>query len=207
MNEDFFFYYPSTPAINDAACLSLDPQIVNIGRLASTSYSIPFTSVYFTSFSEEERNLCSFAIAVIRNYVIENLLKEEDLKNLQKTKKVVSAATGTTAASIAKKALQIERMKKKQEKTGTLSSSSQAMATMTSSSAGGGVLSSVEIELLKILYKPYTLLELRSICKYLGIKTPNGNVPSTRLDGLRLVLISVARRITTKDLLLSFPSN
>jgi hypothetical protein len=194
-------FYPSTFAISDVACLDFDERILDIGRLASTSYSIPFSAVYFTSFSEEERRLCSFAVAVIRNYVVENLLKVEDLKTLQTTKKIVSAAVGSSAASIAKKALQIERLKRKREKAGIVSSlKSTAQLQRTSSKQQEG-LSPVEIELLKLIYKPYTLVELREVCKYLGVTTPNGNQPSTRIDALRLSLISVARRLTTRDLI------
>jgi len=193
-------FYPSTFAINDVACLDFDERILDIGRLASTSYSIPFSTVYFTSFSEEERRLCSFAVAVIRNYVVENLLKVEDLQKLQTTKKIVSAAIGSSAASIAKKALQIERLKKKREKAGIVSLKLTPLFQRVTSQHQEG-LSPVEIELLKLVYKPYTLVELREVCKYLGITTPNGNQPSTRIDALRLSLISVARRLTTRDLI------
>lgn len=197
--EDFYNFYPSIRAIDDSACLDFDSKIVDIGRLASTSYSIPFSTVYFTSFSEEERKLCSFAVAVVRNYVVENMINLEELQKIQTTKKVFSAAVGSTAASIAKKALQIEKIKKKAASGGGGSGTATKKSLSDQSSSDG--LTPVEIELLKLLYKPYTLLELRDVCKYMGIKTPNGNQPSTRIDALRLVLISVARRITTSYLI------
>lgn len=178
--------------LGDLSCLTYDEKVVDIVRLASTTFSIPFSTIYFSSSSLEEKKEYAKAVASIRNEAKNKVLQTLTREELLKRKKggvivadegsAVTVQAGATAATLAKKALRTERIEKASKK-----KISQTDITIP--------IEVLAIEYIKNNVKPYTLIELRKLLFYFGETGPHGAIPQTRADLLRCIANSIQERI------------
>ena len=187
--NNFLFLKP----LRDISCSTYDETVIDITRIAATTFSIPFSSVYLSSSSSEDKRDYAKAVAAIRNEARTKILEKTSKEELLKRKRggvivadegtAVTVQAGATAATIAKKALRTERIEK---------TSKKKMTQTTNITIPIEVLA---IEYIKNNVKPYTLIELRKILFYLGETGPHGSVPQTRSDLLRYICLGLYERV------------
>lgn len=174
--------YPPGQVVLDAATRSVSAG-VDIGRLAATSFAIPFSVIYAQTTSQRDRRLYAFAAAVIRAVAAEMISElprdgEAAIPGRRPQKRTVAMIAKYAAARRAAVA---------RERAGKLP--------LRSAQLRGGLSG-----LISAVFKAYDAVELRELCQRLGVRGPHGADALSRADALREVSVAAARRLTAEGL-------